>query len=126
AKIWGLKKLQDSAKPFSKGQTALDGSSKVKYSAAQEEGQTATQSSFTYALLQQIEKELGPDEGTTVLTRAIISPYFMGDQPLTYVGPESDMKVILENALLGAARKYGHRPDLDTDILLSIFNFRQM
>jgi hypothetical protein len=126
AKIWDLKMLQADAKPYSKNFAPRDSTSSVKYSLAQESGPFAATSNFTFSTLAQIDQAFGQDEGLNVTTRAIVTPYFLGeDSPLAYIGPDSNLKTHLTNALLGSARNYGKDPR-ELDILQLIFHFRQM
>jgi hypothetical protein len=59
SKITGLVKLQNKAGKYSKGYQAITGNSKGVYGFANELGPTAASSSFTFSLLDDLEKSLG-------------------------------------------------------------------
>lgn len=89
-KFLGLTRLQARGKDYSKGYAPRLGDSSLKYSLDEELGAGAATSSFTYSLLNDLERALG-DEGEAVLARS-----------LPYIGRSSSLKPDFQNAILRA------------------------
>jgi hypothetical protein len=88
SKITGLIKLQDKGGQYSKGYQPIAGNSKVVYGLANEVGSNAASSSFTFALLEDMEKALGTN-GLPVIIGTV-----------TLLNDSSNLRIDLSQALM--------------------------
>ncbi len=81
-KISGLSKLAARAGKYSKGFSAKKGNSKIKYSFDQDYRKWAAMSSFTYSLLNSLDKAFGTEDGEAILLAALDWPSFSSSTKL--------------------------------------------
>jgi hypothetical protein len=79
AKIVGLTRLQDKSGKYSKGYTPIRGDSPNMYTFANEVGAYAAMSSFTFSVLEDVERSLGSDGLATIVGTL---PYLNSDSSL--------------------------------------------
>ncbi len=101
-KIMGLMELQDKAGNYSKGYSPIRGDSSEMYSYMNEVGIYAAMSSFTFSVLEDLEKSLGHDG----------LPVIVGTLP--YLGADSNLNIDFTRAVFTSLSDLGFQSGKDT------------